>query len=185
MRPTGQRVAGQAPTQGKITTPRLDVEAAKTDVVALATKPVKANSAATAKAPTKGASIAVTKGSKLPNIGYYPITVNGAPVKFDVRPRVENGVALTPFRHLFEHVGGKVAWQNTQKQVEAKGLGQNIVFQIGSEFATVNGGRMDFERAAFLESGRAVVPLSFVQQLLKVDVKYDAATKHVLITKSK
>jgi hypothetical protein len=99
-------------------------------------------------------------------------------------PRVVDGVALTPFRHLFEHVGGKVGWNNTDKVVDAKGLGQDVQFRIGQDFATVNGSQVGLERASFLESGRAIVPLSFVQRLLNVDIQYDPATKHVLIVKA-
>ena len=43
-------------------------------------------------------------------------------VSFDVMPRVEAGIALTPFRHLFEHVGGKVGWQGDAKVVTANGM---------------------------------------------------------------
>jgi len=101
-------------------------------------------------------------------------------------PRVSaDGVALTPFRHLFEHVGGKVGWNNTDKVVDANGMGQKVEFKIGQDFAMVNGSQVGFEKASFLESGRAIVPLSFVQRLLNVDVRYDPATKHVLINKVK
>lgn len=187
MRPTGQRVAGESPNRGTATAPKVLVDTSvpspvKSNVVVLHKPAPKKATPAKAVATTKTSIVA---GTKLPNIGYYPITVNGTLVKFDVMPRVDNGVALTPFRHLFEHVGGKVSWENTKKQVEAKGTGQNINFRIGQDFAMVNGGRVSFERAAFLEAGRAIVPLSFMQQALNVDVKYDPSTQHVLITKSK
>lgn len=181
MRPTGQRLAGTTVAKGTVAIKPVVKTTPKPEIVAIHTP----KAAATKAAPTKAAMTKVTTGTKLPNIGYYPIYVDGAPVKFDVAPRVVDGVALTPFRHLFEHVGGKVDWQNSAKSVEAKGLGNNVSFKIGQDFAMVNGDRRTFEKASFLESGRSIVPLSFVQSLLKVDVQYDASTKHMLVTKSK
>jgi len=64
-------------------------------------------------------------------------------------------------------------------------MGQKVEFKIGQDFAMVNGSQVGFEKASFLESGRAIVPLSFVQRLLNVNVQYDPATKHVLINKVK
>lgn len=190
MRPTGLRTAGSKATSTDLHTPNVSapgvpkISAVKVESSVPATAaPSKVSNPVEAPAPT--ALVSVSRGSKLPDIGYYPIYVNGTPVKFDVMPRVEEGVALTPFRHLFEHAGGKVGWSNATKTVEAQGLGLEIGFTIGQSFAKVNGGRIDIERASFLEGGRAIVPLSFVQQLLNVDIKYDPATKHVLVTKVK
>jgi len=191
MRPTGQRVAGVGPSKGVITKPVVVLKPVVKAVVKPIVQVKVTNSTLVAKhvpvvktsPPTVKSSI--TMGTKLPNIGYYPIFVDGSAVSFDVMPRVTDGVALTPFRHLFEHVGGKVSWKSGEKVVDAKGLGQSVAFKIGQEFAMVNGVRMEFERATFLETGRSIVPLSFVQKLLNVNIQYDPSTKHVLITKSK
>ncbi len=188
LKPTGNRTLGH-----KGVTPKANIEAKvpKTPEIPqgaiVEVKPSKpSNSNLNGVVAKTNKPISVTTGSRLPKIGYYPIFVNGTEVKFDVRPRVdEDGIALTPFRHLFEHVGGEVKWASVEKTVFAKGLGSDLNFKIGADFATVNGSRVGFERKSFLENGRSVVPLSFVQRLLNVEISYDPATKHVLVTKNK
>lgn len=204
MRPTGQRVAGIKPVVGTITQPKLDVHTTATvktaptkgaakpvidikqsnpGLTAVATPKTTSNTKPVGANVEKAAKLTLTYGSKMPDIGYFPIYINGDIVNFDVMPRVDNGIALTPFRHLFEHVGGKVKWEGQTKTVLANGLGSDVNFQIGKDFAMVNGGRVGLERNSFLDQGRAVVPLSFVQKLLNVEIQYDPSTQHVLITK--
>ncbi len=185
MLPTGRRNAGQkvvaSKSGGSVATQKT------AGVTKTSRKPNDQGLVARAEPATKAgraAPISLNYGTRLPAIGTYPIYVNGELVKFDVMPRVTDGVALTPFRHLFEHVGGKVTWQNTTKTVGAEGLGQSISFRVGDDFAMLNGGKIDLERRVFIDSGRTVVPLSFVQRILNVDVQYDPTTKHVLITKA-
>lgn len=71
---------------------------------------------------------------------------------------------------------------NAQKMVVANGLGKNIELKIGDSRAMVNKNWITMERAAFIESNRAVVPLSFMSNALNVKIDYDPAHKRVLIT---
>ena len=129
--------------------------------------------------------VPVTKGSALPMAGKYTITLNSAVVHFpDVQPWVDQGVALTPLRHLFEQAGGEVKWAHESKSVEAIGEGQTIELAIGQQRALINKLPVEMELAPFLRSNRMVIPLSFVRDALKVNVDYDPKTGHVLITKS-
>jgi hypothetical protein len=111
------------------------------------------------------------------------LSLNGKFVKFDVAPRVVDGVPFAPFRHLFQEAGGEVKWTHATKTVDAIGLGSTLSFRIGEEFGTLNGTQFLFERAPFILSNRTVVPLSFVSQTLGMDVQFDPNTGHVLITK--
>lgn len=124
-------------------------------------------------------------GQRLPNIGNFTIILNNKIVNFDVMPRVQDGVPLTPFRYLFEHNGGSVKWDNSGKSVHADGDGKSIFFTIGNSVATVNDLTIKMEVAPFLERGRSIVPLSFIKDALNVDVQYDPNTGHVLITSTK
>lgn len=134
---------------------------------------------------TGAAPIAITKGRRLPDFGNFSILWNTSIVSFDVAPRVENGIPLTPFRHLFEKSGGKVKWDNDAKAVDAKGEGREITLRIGDKTARVNKLAVEMEIAPFLERGRTVVPLSFIRDALGVEVEYDPKTGHVLITNKK
>lgn len=136
-----------------------------------------------ASAVTGAASlVSVTKGKRLPNIGTYSIVFNTEVVSFDVQPRVENGVPLTPFRHLVEKAGGKVDWMSSQKNVSAMADGREIFFHIGDSSARIDKMTVELEQRAFIEAGRAIVPLSFMRDALNVNIDYDKATNHVLIT---
>lgn len=172
----GSRIT--VPTVGKATVPQ-------------PAKPIVSikQSAQAAQATTQGArvakTLAVTYGTRLPASGSYDISLNGNPVSFDVAPRVENGIPLTPFRHLFEQAGGEVEWSHSSKSLDAKGNGQQIYIKIGDKIAKVNSIPVELELTPFIERGRTVVPLSFLQKSLNVDVQYDPATGHVLITSKK
>jgi hypothetical protein len=98
---------------------------------------------------------------------------------------VEDGVPLTPFRHLVEKAGGKVEWTNAEKTVSAQADGKDIFFKIGDKIAMINKLSVELERASYIDSGRAIVPLSFMRDALNVNIDYDKATGHVLITSLK
>lgn len=189
----GMRASKPAPAMAagsRITVPAVSKVAVAQPVKPVVSIKASASSATQAvRATNQGARIAktlaVTYGTRLPVSGPYEISVNGNPVTFDVAPRVENGIPLTPFRHLFEQAGGAVEWSHTSKSLDAKGNGQEIYIKIGDKLAKVNSIPVELELAPFIERGRTVVPLSFLQKSLKVDVQYDPATGHVLITSKK
>jgi hypothetical protein len=132
--------------------------------------------------PTKLAIREIKLGSRLEEVTTFDISLNGKMLTFDVAPTVLEGVPFAPFRHLFQEAGGKVKWIHDSKVVEAEGLGSSLRFKVGEEFGLLNGTQFLFERAPFIQSGRTVVPLSFVSSTLKMDVQYDPNTGHVLIT---
>jgi hypothetical protein len=126
--------------------------------------------------------LAIQKGTRLPNISSFGIVYAGKAVKFDVAPRVDDGIPMTPFRYLFESAGGEVKWENTSKSVAAKANGQSVNILIGDLNATVNELSVKMEAVPYLDRGRTIVPLSFLRDALKVNVDYDKKTNHVLIT---
>lgn len=143
-------------------------------------------SALKAPAAAAGAAmVSIVRGQRIPNIGTFAIVYNAQVVSFDVQPRVENGVPLTPFRHLVERAGGQVEWAHAQKNVSARAAGQEITIHIGDLFALINHQRIGLDRASFIDRGRTIVPVSFMRDALKVDVDYDKTTGHVLITSAK
>ncbi|MER3413639.1 MAG: hypothetical protein C4341_05260, partial [Armatimonadota bacterium] len=127
--------------------------------------------------------VPVVVGTRLPD-GVYTITYAGEVVRFDVEPFVDEGVPLTPLRHLFEHAGAEVSWLHSEKVATAKGDGVPEVWvKIGDVIARIDGRAVQLERPAFLKRGRTIIPLSFVRNALEVEVNYDRSTGHVLITK--
>ncbi|MBA3726923.1 MAG: hypothetical protein H0W86_10835 [Armatimonadetes bacterium] len=151
---------------------------AKPEVIKPAPKPEVTTSAPAPKSIT----MKIAPGTRLEN-GAVTISVDGKSVEFDVVPRVDGGVPLSPFRHLFESAGGEVNWQKFEKICTAKGLGKEVWIKIGGLYAKVNGKEFKLEVVPFLEKGRTIVPLSFISEALNFNVDFDPATRHVLITK--
>ncbi|AIE85061.1 stalk domain-containing protein [Fimbriimonas ginsengisoli] len=126
--------------------------------------------------------VRIVKGSRLPNLTSFAVVLNSQYVDFDVNPRVDDGVPMTPFRHLLEKAGGTVDWENLTKTVKAKADGHDIRLQIGDKNALVNKLSVSLEVAPYIDRGRTIVPLSFLHEALNVNVEYDKETGHVLIS---
>ncbi|HLK16186.1 MAG TPA: stalk domain-containing protein [Fimbriimonadaceae bacterium] len=150
--------------------------------VATNTAQVKVASPVVAPAVNAVHLIPITQGTRIPNLSTFAILMNGEFVNFDVAPRVDEGVPMTPLRFLFERDGGKVFWHGADQSVTATAEGRDVFVKIGESLAKVNASPIQMERAAYLESGRTIVPLSFIREALNVNVQYDKATGHVLIT---
>jgi hypothetical protein len=129
--------------------------------------------------------VAITKGRRLPNMGSLVMLYNKEFVNFDVAPRVENGIPLTPIRHLLEKAGGEVNWRAFEKMVQAKAEGREILIWIGNKDAKIDGQNVELEVAPFIDRGRTIVPISFIRETLKVNIEFDKETGHVLITSIK
>lgn len=155
---------------------------AKPPVAKPVTKPVVAKPAPVAQA-NQAAAIRIGYGTRLALNGPLTLTYNAKVMRMDVAARVHQGIALSPFRHLYEAAGGKVKWEHNAKTVNAKGAARSASVKIGSKTALLDGQRTTLEYAAFIERGRTVVPLSFISDTLEVNVDVDPKTGHVLITK--
>lgn len=77
--------------------------------------------------------------------------MNSKPINFDVAPRIQDGIPLTPFRHLFEANGGKVDWAKLSKEITAVSEGRDVY-----RIARVNKIDVDMELAPFIERGRTI-----------------------------
>lgn len=136
--------------------------------------------------PTRHAKVlTVDYGTRFPAHTNYSIVYGGTPLTFDVAPTVIQGVPMTPFRHLIEHAGGDVKWEPVDKEVVATTDGKTIWLKIGDKIAKIDASNIQLELAPLIKSGRTIVPLSFIKEALNVDIDYDKATGHVLITPKK
>lgn len=129
--------------------------------------------------------VAVTRGTSLPNLGAFTIILDGQPVRFDVQPRVEDGIGLAPFRFLVEKAGGKIEWTHATKTARAGVGGHVIELKIGGASARVDGRNLVLEKAPGIDRGRTIVPLSFLREALGMDVDYDKATGNVIVKSAK
>jgi hypothetical protein len=127
--------------------------------------------------------LSIGKGTRLEGVTSFAVLYNNSYVEFDVQPRVDDGIPMTPFRHLLEKAGGEVAWLKDAKVVNASADGKKIWIKIGDKNAKINDLSFSLELAPYLDRGRTIVPLSFMKDALGVNIDFDPATGHVLITK--
>jgi LysM repeat protein len=122
-------------------------------------------------------------GRSLSIPGTFTIALNDRSVDFDVQPRVEKGIAITPFRQIFEHTGGVVRYQPAEREVQARNASKEIKLKIGSREALVNSAVILMDREAFLDSGRTMVPVKFMTEALDLQAEYDLKTGAIYLVK--
>ena len=125
----------------------------------------------------------VTPGRRLSIPGMITIAYNDQPVGFDVQPRVEKGMAIAPFRQIFEHTGGVVSYEPADRLVSATNPEKEIRIKIGSREALVNSAVVLMDRAAFLDSGRTMVPVKFMTEALDLKAEYDLKTGAIYLSR--
>ncbi|MFN7171404.1 MAG: stalk domain-containing protein [Fimbriimonadaceae bacterium] len=126
--------------------------------------------------------INIQYGARIPNVPTFALVLDGRYLDMDVQPYVDQGIPLAPVRHLIEGKGGKINWDNSRKAVEAHAVGNRIYLIINDDTAFLNDEPIRLEVSPTLQSGRTIVPLSFVSTALKVRIQFDPKTNHVLIT---
>lgn len=180
-KPIATSVQHMTPTGVRVATPR--VVTAKAKPVIVVQKSVKTiPSAVLNTVATTPSLISISHGTRIPNIGSFAVVLDTQFVNFDVPTRVDNGVPMTPFRHLIEKAGGTVKWEHSSKSLRAVAEGHGMFLKIGDKLAKIDQAPLTLELAPYIDRGRTIVPVSFLRDALKVDVDYDKETGHVLIT---
>lgn len=99
----------------------------------------------------------------------------------DVPPRILEGRTLIPVKAFFEAVGAEVTWDGETRTVGAIKEGTEILMTIDSKAVTVNGEKRLLEAPAMIISGRTMVPVRFVSEVLGYTVGWDGETRTVTI----
>lgn len=122
-------------------------------------------------------------GSIIKVPGTFDIVMNDQRVAFDVSPRIENGLPIAPFRQIFEHAGGVVVWYADTQEVRGSSDKAEIMLKIGSKEALVNKMVMVMDRAAFIDNGRTIVPINFMEKSLELKAEYDVKNGTIVLVK--
>lgn len=107
------------------------------------------------------------------------VRFNGRIVGLEVRPVVESGRTLVPFRGIFEALGAEVTYDATTRVVSGSRGDRSIQLTIGSSSAVINGRPATLDVAAKTIQRRTMVPLRVVSEALGVSVNYNAATQRI------
>jgi hypothetical protein len=106
----------------------------------------------------------------------------GKEVKSDVPALMVGSTSTTAFRFLFEAQGGTVQWDSAHHRVVAQNGDQQVVLQIGSRAATVNDQKVMMDLAAYLLSGRTMVPVRLFEKALHAQVEWEPTTGRMLVS---
>lgn len=102
-------------------------------------------------------------------------------IETDQEPFIENGRTMVPLRVIGETLRAEVDYDSLTKTVSVSSYITDIILQIGSKEALVDGKKVKLDVPAFIVNGRTFVPLRFIAESLKCKVYYDAKEKSVLI----
>ncbi len=114
-----------------------------------------------------------------------PITVvvDGEQLEFQMKPYVEKGTMLVPFRPIFTKLGLSMEWDSTARKVIGRRQGLVIELQIGSTTAWVNGKSYQLAVAPALKEGHTFVPLRFVSEHAEREISWNESKRVVYIAK--
>jgi len=121
--------------------------------------------------------IPLTQGSA----SQITIEVNGKVLKIDQAPVIENGRTLVPLRAIFEALGATVSYNSETQQIIGSKDNLKLELKVGSTAAYVNGEKTRLDVPAKVIKGRTLVPLRFIGESLKADVKWDSKTQKISV----
>ncbi|MBO5742724.1 MAG: peptidylprolyl isomerase [Clostridia bacterium] len=102
--------------------------------------------------------------------------------EIETAPYTKNGRTMVPVRIISERFGALVGWNGEKQEVSIKKDGKEIILNLGSDIAYVNGEAIKLDAAPEEIGGRTMVPIRFISENLGMKVKYIAPTEHVYIT---
>lgn len=109
------------------------------------------------------------------------VTIDGKQQSYSVSPRVVNGRTLVPYRAISEALGGKVSYDEKNKQATINKGSQTIELTQGSKTARINDNAVTLDTAPLNVNGTLLVPLRFVGQSLGVWVTWNNDTSTAVL----
>ncbi len=109
------------------------------------------------------------------------VTLDGKRLPFDQAPVIVNGRTLVPLRAIFEALGADVSWNDATKTVTANKQDTTVLLTINKSDMYINNRAISLDVAPALIGGRTLVPVRAVSEAFDCDVKWDDATKTVIL----
>ncbi|WP_315795824.1 stalk domain-containing protein [Paenibacillus sp. BIC5C1] len=111
------------------------------------------------------------------------VLLDDVPLKFDADPRIDKGVTYVPFRTVGEALGINITWNSKAQTVKAigkvKGQATEVLLQVGSTIATVNGEKVKLAAPPVQREGRVLIPLSSFSSQFGVGVGWNQSSRTV------
>jgi LysM repeat protein len=127
------------------------------------------------------ANAKIVKGTKVLLPQALLVSYQGQAVTGDVAPFLIGSTSIAPFRFLFEKQGGTMTWDSETQRVTARNANYEVNLEIGSDKALVNQKEVMMDMAAFLLSGRTMVPVRFFEKALQAKVEWEPSTGRIFV----
>lgn len=110
------------------------------------------------------------------------VFIDGLSVPFDVKPTIQGGRTLVPFRALSEALSVKVTWEDSTQTIRAEDNQRSISLQISNKLAYRDGNPVSLDTPPIIINGRTLVPLRFFSEAFGCQVAWDESTGSIKIT---
>jgi hypothetical protein len=107
--------------------------------------------------------------------------VNGKEHTLDAAPTLINGRTMVPLRFIGEALGAKVEWNGEDKSISMRFGDQTVGLKIDQSEATLNGQKVMMDVPAMIIGETTMVPVRFVSESLKQEVRFDNDTRSIII----
>ncbi|KQY93051.1 copper amine oxidase [Paenibacillus sp. Root52] len=113
------------------------------------------------------------------------LKINDKTTNMDTTPVLWKNTTYIPLRFLSEGIGATVKWDKKAQQVTVMAGNDTLEFWVNNNVMEVNGVKKNVGSTVFVnKDGRTQVPLRFIAELLKWDVKWAQKDGSITLTKS-
>lgn len=125
-------------------------------------------------------AIAASAGAA-PGAKEITVIVDGVKQNYSAKPVNVKGSVLVPMRAIFETLQAKVYWNQAKQQITAARGVSLITLTVNSTDAAIDGKVTRLNAPPQTIDGNTMIPLRFVADALRADVKWDTASQTVRI----
>jgi photosystem II stability/assembly factor-like uncharacterized protein len=119
-------------------------------------------------------------------IGSTTMKVDGKPVSLEAAPIILNARTFLPIRAVVEAAGGTITWDASAQKATVVRKDKTLELWIGKNTAKLNGTSVTIDSntkvVPVIKSGRTLLPLRFVAEILALDVQWNPRTQVITIT---
>lgn len=113
------------------------------------------------------------------------VKVNDRTVAMDTNPYISGNHTLVPIRFVATALNfEEISWDSGEKAVTIKDNGNEILLEIGSGDAWVNGEKTELGTPARIKNNRTYIPVRFVAENMGAEVSWDNENRTVNIYKA-
>jgi len=110
------------------------------------------------------------------------VTLDGAPIAFDVPPQTINDRTMVPLRAIFEALNANIDWNDNTQTVTATRDGVVVVMRVGDPVINVAGNSVTLDVPPQIVNDRTLVPARAVAESFGVNVDWNSGTQTVILT---